>query len=544
MRGIRGDLLFLSVILSLAAHFGIMYYAKPRVMTHVVNGYTHVQKRGPMQVSDNPDIPEPVEIQTLKDIEPEKEAPEAEEVSAATPKLESNLPVEDGALAVPEVAMPEISTAEIPVEKLPEVMAANLSPVPAPEMKMMTNDLSTPTEPEQLLHLPSANPTEIPTGPAFGAPEIAALGEFSTIKAEETALDQIVMTEEKSAENATPEFVPVEEVLQKVDESLVEKEKEAVRALVDATDAADLASRVDVKLARAEGVDGIYFRVTISPRPELAVVSKDVVVLIDASGSIGKDRMRSIRTAAKTILRSASNTGDRFNLVAFRDRFSYAFKTWQECNVTSYAQADNWLNNVAPYGRTDVFATIRSVLTLPRDPTRPLIALVVTDGDANAGVRDTADILSKFSRLNDGLVSVYMYGVKSSANKELIDVLTRGNRGDSFIFDGLAWKAGSAIEPLSRHFRDPVLSDLRIIFASDCQATVYPRLLKNLYKGETVEFVGRVPQGTREVSFSLKGLNGKDAYESFFRLPLDSGAFEAGLDKAWAAGREIDLKLR
>ena len=61
-----------------------------------------------------------------------------------------------------------------------------------------------------------------------------------------------------------------------------------------------------------------------------------------------------------------------------------------------------------------MFSTISSVLTLPRDPGRPLIALVVTDGEANAGVSDTGAILSKFTALNDGLVSVYMYGVKTS----------------------------------------------------------------------------------------------------------------------------------
>ena len=191
-----------------------------------------------------------------------------------------------------------------------------------------------------------------------------------------------------------------------------------------------------------------------------------------------------------------------------------------------------------------MFASIASVLTLPRDPARPLIALVVTDGDANEGVSETAEIISKFSALNDGLVSVYMYGVKASANKELIDVLTRGNRGDSFIFDGWRWKAGSEIETLAERFRDPVLSDLRIVFASGCPAEVYPRLLKNLYRGESVEIAGRVPEGVGEVSFSLKGLNGRKAYESFFKIPLASAAEDATTASAWNEEKAIDGKLR
>ena len=346
------------------------------------------------------------------------------------------------------------------------------------------------------------------------------------------------LNEEQSGEDASDAVMP------KVDEAVVEKEKEAVRSLVDAEDAKEMNSVVRASVE--SGVDGgwRYFKVKLDPSESLETVPKDLVVLIDASGSIGKDRMGSIRGAAKRILRSAANTGDRFNLVAFRDRYSYAFKSWQDFNTATFDAADRWLNGVAPYGRTDVFRTISSVLTLPRDPKRPLVALVVTDGDANAGVSDTASILSRFTALNDGLVSVYMYGVKESANRELIDVLTRGNRGESFIFEGSRFRAGEGLEALSERFRDPVLSDLRLVFASDSRAEAYPRLLRNLYRGDAVTIVGRVPKGGEEVSVSLKGLNGANTYEAFFKVPLGKIATDPSLAGAWAEEAAIDAKLK
>ena len=276
----------------------------------------------------------------------------------------------------------------------------------------------------------------------------------------------------------------------------------------------------------------------LSPRTDLPTVPKDLVVLIDASGSIGRDRISSIRTAARRVLRSATNSGDRFNFVAFRDRYSYAFKTWQECTEESFRRADKWLSNVAAHGRTDVFATIRSVLTLPRTPERPLIALVVTDGDANSGVRSNAEIISRFTALNDGLVSVYMYGVKSSANLELIDILTRGNRGESFIFDGMRWRAGAAIDGFSERFRDPVLSDIRVVFSAGTVAEAYPRRLRNLYRGETLEFFGRVRAETGKVAFSLKGLNGRRAYEGFFSLPFSGVGADRSVVQRWCKYKE------
>ena len=385
---------------------------------------------------------------------------------------------------------------------------------------------------------PSSLGVALPPAPVFEAPV------FSSAAVVEPGAVAKIDAGEKD-EGAESGEDTSDAVMPKVDEAVVEKEKEAVRSLVDAEDAKEMNSVVRASVE--SGVDGgwRYFKVKLDPSESLETVPKDLVVLIDASGSIGKDRMGSIRGAAKRILRSAANTGDRFNLVAFRDRYSYAFKSWQDFNTATFDAADRWLNGVAPYGRTDVFRTISSVLTLPRDPKRPLVALVVTDGDANAGVSDTASILSRFTALNDGLVSVYMYGVKESANRELIDVLTRGNRGESFIFEGSRFRAGEGLEALSERFRDPVLSDLRLVFASDSRAEAYPRLLRNLYRGRGVELVGRVPVDEKKVSFSLKGLNGQQAFESYFSLDIGKdGGRGSALAGEWRAERAVEDRFR
>ena len=541
MKSLRTDLIVLALIVSVALHLGIMYYMRPMVMTQVTAGVRSPVKKGPMRVVRTTENPDPVLIAAVMDVKPEKEAPEAEKGAVLTPSAETALPVGgETSTDVPEAARPELALDEALLGELPEVRTVDFSPVASREPKM--GGLQTVVKPTDVLSkLPTATadalavPLVLPSMPPLAAAPSGA-------RASAPALP------ERAPAAPTPAFKPSAEVMEKVDEKVVEAEKAAVRDLVDIPDAKDLADFVDVKVARSFGEKATHFRVTLTPKTALTPVPKDFVVLIDASGSIGRERMGSIRGAAKRILRSAANTGDRFNLVAFRDRYSYAFRSWQECTESSFAAADRWLGNVAPFGRTDVFATIASVLTLPREPSRPLVALVVTDGDANSGVSETADILSKFTTLNDGLVSVYMYGVKASANRELIDVLTRGNRGESFIFQDKGWfsrvHAGEGLEGLSNRFRDPVLSDLRVVFASDCAAEAYPRLLRNMYRGNSVEIVGQVPAGTREIAFSLKGLNGREAYEGYFRLPLDSAASDPTLPGTWAAERAIDRQLR
>lgn len=539
--GFRTDVIVAALILSVAVHVCVMLWAKPKVMTHVVSDTARTPRRRPISVVQSRSEPEPVRFEAVKDLPAQKEAPEVDDSAMAVPSPDLVSPMPETATPVPEAAtVPDV------MERLTPEVDAPVLPDADPNMAAQA--------PDALAAMPvdvSAPPVDLPAGGPLAAGPSLALVEAPSFLVPEVgippdALPRAVPPAELGEASRTEfDFKPPEEVMPEVDEKVVEREKAAVRELVDSVSAGDMAKMVDVALSRAAGGDGYtYFRAVVTPKPGTKAVPKDVVILIDASGSIGDDRLASCRKAARGILRTCTNTGDRFNLVAFRDRFSYAFGSWRECDAAGFEAGDKWLSRLAAHGRTDVFSTISSVLTLPRDPARPLIALVVTDGDANSGVRENAEILSRFSKLNDGLVSVYMYGVKSTANRELIDVLTRGNRGESFVYGGWRWKAGSGIEALSERFRDPVVTDLRVVFASSCRAEAYPTLLKNVYRGGEVAVVGRVKGSPKEVAFSLKGLAGADAYEAFFKLPVASAAVDPALPAAWRQERDIDRMIR
>jgi len=535
----KEEIILIALVLSLVAHIGLMIYFRPKAMVRVADGISRYVGRGPMRVTENVAQPEPVRIGSLIDVNPKRDEPAVKDegvpliaemgvaVSIAPEKPSPTIPesvqpvAERPVFDVRPISIDETQvSAKIPMRPI-ETPAASSKAASAPDVGRLSLvgavpvDITIPTigKDPQSMFLPSG---------------IASVWKKIPFRDDPDAF----------------EFKPSEKVYEKVDEKIVNEEKAAVKKLVEAEDAVALEKFVNVAVKSSSDGKWTYFKVMVTPRASLEVVPKDVVLILDASGSIGKDRMHSIQQAAKRILRSMTNSDDRFNLVAFRNRFTYAFRTWQDCTRASFDGADRWLGNLTAHGRTDVFSTIASVLTLPRDPKRPLIAMVVTDGDANYGVSDTAEILSRFTKLNDGLISVYMYGVKSSANRELIDVLTHGNRGESLIFEGWRWSAGDDLGKLSERFRDPVLSDLRVVFSAGTPAEVYPRLLRNVYRGDMLSFVGRVPVGSKQVAFSLKGLNGSHAYEGFFKLPLVDLNVDAGLADEWRKEQLIDKKLK
>ncbi len=540
----KSEVIVSALVVSVIVHLGVMFYAKPKVMTSVAGGVSRRVATAPMRVTKAVERPEPVKIDAVADLEAARDAPAAEKPASAAPAPAEAPDVEPAAVSAAVASLDDPAPS---VEPLRPVFEESLS-TPAPEgllAKIPAAKIEAPPPAAPGLSAAPAAP-EAPAAPSVSPLAASAL----PLPAAGTDPDSVFLPTTFARETPAAvakqvaDFRPSEEIYEKVDEKVVEAEKAAVKALVESDAAEELPKFASVAMTACEEGGWRYFKVMVAPRAALAVVPKDVVLLLDASGSIGSDRIGSVRKAAKRFLRSATNSDDRFNLVAFRDRFSYAFRAWQPCTQAAFDRADKWLNNVAAHGRTDVFATISSVLTLPRDPRRPLVALVVTDGDANSGVRSTAEILSKFTALNDGLVSVYMYGVKSSANRELLEALTRGNRGESYVFEGSRWSAGEGIEGLSERFRDPVLSDLRVIFASDTPAEAYPRVLKNLCRDGVVELVGRVPAGTERVSFALRGLNGATAYEGFFRLDFATAGTDSALADAWRGERAIDAKLR
>ncbi len=456
--------------------------------------------------------------------------------------------VPDELAALPRVIVPKVERVKGAVDLTPAYDLMSAPKSGGPGGSFTSTSLALAAEAETAApQIPAAMPVaaSLPTlsGAAQGVGTLSAADALSAAerkRAEERAA--------KAADklNAEKRPVPPAPVTTIVDEKVVARAKEAVRALRDDLTETGRSFHENVAVALGAWIDPAhpefkYFRITLASRAAnpLPVVSKDMVFLLDASGSIGNDRLKSCRKAVAAALRLL-NTGDRFNIVAFRDRFTFAFpKTaWREVSNESLAEADRWLARLTAHGQTDVFRTLRGVMAMPRDPARPVVALVVTDGDATSGMTRSAEIISKFSELNGGLISVFMYGVKDTANAYLMDMLTRCNRGSWARHEGLRWTAAAGIPELARKFQRPVLSDISVIFSASSRVEAYPQLVSSLCEDAPIEIFGMCPVDQKDLVFSLRGLNGSMVFENMFRLPFDKAEkMDASLRDSWARQR-------
>jgi hypothetical protein len=289
--------------------------------------------------------------------------------------------------------------------------------------------------------------------------------------------------------------------------------------------------------------DSLFFKLILQPKKEkpIGIIPKDIIWVLDVSGSMTEERLTFCRRAFIKALETM-NPQDRFTVLAFRDSIFYAFPEWQAISPDSIKKATSFVEGLRSFGSTDVLASLNSLITLPRDPARPMIAMLVSDGKPTAGMTQSSGIIAAFSRLNRGMVSVYSFGTHRSANAYLLDMLTYCNRGDSTIIQGNRWDIPDNMAPVYLGFRNPILSDASIIFDATSNSEVYPRRTSNLYLDRPLEVYGKCNATEKEVVFQIRGLAGDRGYDSIFRLPLATATQgNSELKTRWASQKMFYL---
>jgi hypothetical protein len=132
---LKVDVIIVALILSIAGHLGLMYWARQKVMTQVAPPELRTHRRAPMTITRADKPQEPAAFELIEDLPAQKEAPAAEEsrLSVPTPsgdslQAHSMVPV-PVSVEVPDVLSRLRPEAEKPV--LPEAKPAEPAKTPA-----------------------------------------------------------------------------------------------------------------------------------------------------------------------------------------------------------------------------------------------------------------------------------------------------------------------------------------------------------------------------------------------------------------------------
>jgi Ca-activated chloride channel family protein len=253
---------------------------------------------------------------------------------------------------------------------------------------------------------------------------------------------------------------------------------------------------------RQGGEDG-FFLLLVAPKADFGqqeVVAKDVMVVVDVSGSMAGEKLAQAQEAVQFIL-DHLNPDDRFNILAFSTSVDLYASTLQSASRAD--DAEDFVRGLTAMGGTNINdALLQALDKLPGE--RPEIIIFLTDGLPTVGIEEAGPIIANVREAAGPTVRLFAFGVGDDVNTVLLDSIAQENRGTSdYVRPGedIAQTVSGFYEKVST----PVLTDISLDFEDIDVLDVYPQPLPDLFAGSQLVVVGRY-RGEGSITLGLSGV--------------------------------------
>ncbi|EKM57238.1 uncharacterized protein PHACADRAFT_194803 [Phanerochaete carnosa HHB-10118-sp] len=178
------------------------------------------------------------------------------------------------------------------------------------------------------------------------------------------------------------------------------------------------------------GSGSVAMQLTLVPKFDLPPVTRqEFIFVVDRSGSMSGSRVETAKRTLSTLLRTLPSAGTSFNIFSFG---SYCNSLWQTSEVYTNDALDVATRHAASmdanYGGTEIGAALLRACN-GRDPSRPTVMFVLTDGKAydqmvytvvaNAVARSTAA----------APLRVFTLGIGATASSAMCEGIARAGNG-------------------------------------------------------------------------------------------------------------------
>ncbi len=294
---------------------------------------------------------------------------------------------------------------------------------------------------------------------------------------------------------------------------------------------------------REPGKDG-YFLLMISPKDNWAeseYTAKDIVFVIDTSGSMAEEGKMEKARAAMLFGVITLRADDRFNVISFAGEEHLMEAGLIQADERGRARGVEFIRKLQPTGGTNINGSLLAGLKqFDSTSDRPKMLIFMTDGLPTVGVTNPQRIIENARAAKTGNTRLFTFGVGYDVNTALLDRLASENGG---VADYVEPKEDLELK-VSTFFAKvnyPVLTDLALDMGGVETDLIYPRALPDLFRGAQVALLGRYRNAgdLRDVRLKLSGKSNRQtrsfAYENL-RFPVNSDDNEF-LPRLWATRR-------
>ncbi len=291
-------------------------------------------------------------------------------------------------------------------------------------------------------------------------------------------------------------------------------------------------------ITHRDGGDGTFLLV-LAPRSadDLPAIPKDVVFVMDTSGSMAGKKMEQARAALRYCLRSLG-AEDRFSIVPFATEPRPFRDTLQDATPAMRTAAEKFVDGMGARGGTAIDDALRIALGMfsgRGDDGRPALVLFVTDGLPTIGETDADRIVARAAKSDVG-ARLFVFGVGNDVNTRLLDRLSRENRGTRDYVaetESIEEKVSNLYAKLAK----PAMTDLALTIEGVAATAIHPKALGDLFHGGELLVVGRYARpGNAVVRLRGKVRGASREIVEEIRLP-EKATQHTFLPRLWAVRR-------
>lgn len=280
-----------------------------------------------------------------------------------------------------------------------------------------------------------------------------------------------------------------------------------------------------------QDIDGQHYAMLmlLPPQQQAQRLPRELILIIDTSGSMGGESIRQARAALDLAL-SQLQPGDRFNVAEFNSILNPWSPDAVPATPQAVQQARGWVDQLQARGGTEMAPALSFALAGHAPPGYVRQVLFATDGavDDPNGLMQLID-----EQLGDS--HLFPIGIGSAPNAQFLQAAARHGRGsETLIADRTT--LDQKMHELLQKLDHPAMRELQVDWPAGSDA--YPRQLPDLYLGEPLLVTAKLAQPVSQVQ-----VHGQLADRAWTApAPLAGSTPAEGLNRLWAQARIADLE--
>jgi Ca-activated chloride channel homolog len=296
---------------------------------------------------------------------------------------------------------------------------------------------------------------------------------------------------------------------------------------------------VDTRLLayREDSDDDGFFSLLFAPVLDIdESVARDIVIVLDRSGSMEDEKMAQARDAAEYVLDHLGDD-DRFAIVDF----SRYVRTFDEA-LRPAADADagiEYVRGLEAGGNTNIAGALERGMGF-LDGDRPGTVIFLTDGLPTVGIEAAEGIVELAEESAPEKTQLFAFGVGYDVDTTLLDALATTFVGSSHYVapeEDIADEVSRLYEQVST----PVLTDVEISIDGVETADLAPAEIPGLFAGNQALLTGRY-EGDGTAIITVRGNSSEGQQELVYEVDFpDRDRSDPAIAQLWAQRRVADL---